>query len=43
MGPALFAWFTDYYQSERAGMATIFFFLIVGGLLLLPVREPARG
>ncbi len=43
MGPALFAWFTDYYQSERAGMATIFVFLVIGGLLLLAVREPARG
>jgi UMF1 family MFS transporter len=43
MGPALFAWFTDAFQSQRAGMATIFIFLVIGGALLLLVREPARG
>jgi UMF1 family MFS transporter len=43
LGPALYAWFTDAFQSQRAGMATIFVFIVVGAALLLPVREPARG
>lgn len=42
LGPALYAWFTDAFQSQRAGMATIFVFIVVGAALLLPVREPAR-
>lgn len=39
LGPALLAWVTDIFASQRAGMATILIFLVAGGLLLLPVRE----
>lgn len=42
MGPALLAWVTDIFSSQRAGMATIIVFLAAGLLLLLPVREPER-
>jgi len=38
-GPALLALATDMFQSQRAGMATILIFFIVGGLLLLPVID----
>ncbi len=43
LGPLIYIWFTGAFHTPRAGMATIFVFLVVGGLLLLPVREPARG
>ena len=39
LGPALLAWVTDIFDSQRAGMSTILIFLVAGGLLLLPVRE----
>jgi UMF1 family MFS transporter len=42
IGPALLGWVTLFFDSQRAGMATILFFLIGGLLLLLPVKEP-RG
>ena len=34
---------TAWYQSQRAGMATILVMFVVGGLLLTRVREPARS
>ena len=34
LGPAAVAFFTDIYQSQRAGMATIVVFLVVGLLLM---------
>ena len=43
LGPAAYAWFTDTFHTQRAGMATIFVFILVGAALLLLVREPARG
>ena len=43
LGPAAYAWFTDTFQNQRAGMATIFVFIVVGAALLLLVREPVRG
>ena len=43
LGPAAYAWFTDAFQTQRAGMATIFVFIAVGAVLLTRVREPARG
>lgn len=43
IGPFLFGTATQLFQSQRAGMATILVMFIVGGLLLLRVREPARG
>jgi UMF1 family MFS transporter len=42
IGPALLGWVTLFFDSQRAGMATILVFLIGGLLLLLPVKEP-RG
>lgn len=37
-GPIVLAWATDAFTSQRAGMATIIVFLIVGLILLLPLR-----
>jgi UMF1 family MFS transporter len=42
VGPAVLAWTTDAFQSQRAGMATILIFLLVGLMLLLKVPEAAR-
>ena len=39
VGPALVGWATYAFDSQRAGMATIVPFFIVGVLLLLPVKE----
>lgn len=39
VGPALLALATDMFQSQRAGMATILIFFVVGGFLLLPVAD----
>ncbi|MEX2642207.1 MAG: MFS transporter [Acetobacterales bacterium] len=40
MGPAVLGWATVSFGSQRAGMATILVFLVVGGALLLSVKEP---
>ncbi len=40
MGPIAFGFATALFDSQRAGMATILVFLLVGLLLLIPVREP---
>ncbi|MGH6961995.1 MAG: MFS transporter, partial [Dongiaceae bacterium] len=43
LGPALLGWVTLATDSQRLGMATILPFFVIGGLLLLWVREePAR-
>lgn len=42
VGPLTFATFTDLFQSQRAGMATILVFLLVGGIILAGVRDPLR-
>ncbi|NQV83947.1 MAG: MFS transporter, partial [Rhodospirillales bacterium] len=39
MGPALLAWVTVAFDSQRAGMATIIVFLIVGLCLLAGVPD----
>ncbi|HTO81528.1 MAG TPA: MFS transporter [Methylomirabilota bacterium] len=39
VGPALVGWATYAFDSQRAGMATIVPFFIIGVLLLLPVKE----
>lgn len=41
LGPALFGLVTAATGSQRLGMATIVVFLVIGGSLLLLVREPA--
>jgi UMF1 family MFS transporter len=40
LGPALVGWVTFAAQSQRAGMATILPFFVIGGLVLLLVKEP---
>ncbi len=40
VGPALVGWITLWAGSQRAGMATIVVFFVVGLVLLLPLREP---
>jgi len=42
IGPALFAAVTQLANSQRAGMATILVFFVVGLALLAPVRDPGR-
>ncbi len=39
MGPLLLGIFTDAFETQRAGIATILLFFVVGGLLLLAVDE----
>ncbi len=40
LGPLLVGWATLIGDSQRVGMATVMVFFVVGGLLLLAVREP---
>ncbi len=42
-GPALLAWATLVFDSQRAGMATILLFFVIGAALLVGVREPRSG
>ena len=42
MGPALLAWMTVAFESQRAGMATILVFFAVGLALLTPVPDIRR-
>ena len=42
LNPAVLAWVTLHFQSQRAGMATVVGFLALGALLLLPVKEIVR-
>lgn len=42
VGPALVGWVTLWFDSQRAGMATILAFFLVGLLLLLKVEPPPR-
>ncbi|MGV1098661.1 MFS transporter [Thiovibrio sp. JS02] len=41
LGPLLLGWATTYWQSQRAGMATVLLFFAAGALLLL--RVPGKG
>ncbi len=43
LGPAVLAWVTVAFASQRAGMATIFVFVAAGAAVLLTVKEPGRG
>ncbi len=40
LGPALLGWVTAIFMSQRAGMATILIFFVVGFALLLPLKVP---
>ncbi len=42
IGPFLLGTVTFWTGSQRLGIATILGFFVVGGVLLLPLREPAR-
>ena len=42
IGPALLAWVTAYWGSQRAGMATILVFFAAGMALLWPLDESGR-
>jgi len=42
VGPILVGWVTAASGSQRAGMATIIVFFVIGLLLLLPVKAPVR-
>ncbi len=42
LGPALLAWVTAAYESQRAGMATILIFFIVGLILMARVPDVRR-
>jgi UMF1 family MFS transporter len=43
-GPAVLGWVTLWAESQRAGLATVLVFLLVGMVLLWTmVQEPARG
>ena len=41
-GPLLFGLATQAFDSQRAGMATVLAFFVIGFGLMLAVREPAR-
>jgi UMF1 family MFS transporter len=43
MGPAVLAWATVEFGSQRAGMATVVGFLILGLALMMLVREPVSA
>lgn len=43
LGPALLAWATLHFESQRAGMATVMGFLLIGLVLLTLVREKRRA
>jgi len=43
VGPFLLALVTDLTDSQRAGMSVVIGLFLIGGLLLLFVREPAAG
>jgi UMF1 family MFS transporter len=43
MGPALFGFATSYYDTQRAGMATVLVFFLIGGAVLWFVKEPKRA
>ncbi len=42
VGPSLYKLFSETFDSQRAGMSSILLFWLIGGALLLTVREPAR-
>ena len=42
IGPALVGWITVWADSQRAGMATIPIFFLIGMILLWPLKDPGR-
>ena len=41
LGPAVLAWMTAIFASQRAGMATVIVFIAAGALILTTVKEPS--
>ena len=41
LGPAVLAWVTAVFASQRAGMATVIVFIAAGALVLATVKEPS--
>ena len=41
LGPAVLAWVTAIFASQRAGMATVIIFIAAGMLILTTVKEPS--
>jgi UMF1 family MFS transporter len=41
LGPLLFGWATLWFETQRAGVASVLIFFVIGGLLLLTVDEEA--
>lgn len=42
IGPALFGFATSQFGTQRAGMATVLIFFVIGGAILWFVKEPKR-
>ena len=40
LGPAILVWLTAAFGSQRAGMATVIVFMVIGALILWTVKEP---
>lgn len=40
LGPAVLAWVTATFASQRAGMTTVIFFIAAGAIILTTVKEP---
>jgi len=43
LGPAMLAWVTAIFASQRAGMATVIIFIAAGALILMTVKEPSHS
>ena len=43
LGPAMLAWVTAIFASQRAGMATVIIFIAAGALILTTVKEPSHS
>jgi len=43
LGPAMLAWVTAIFGSQRAGMATVIIFIAAGALILKTVKEPSHS
>jgi UMF1 family MFS transporter len=41
LGPAVLAWMTAIFASQRAGMATVIVFIAAGALIMTTVKEPS--
>ncbi|MCZ6497046.1 MAG: MFS transporter, partial [Alphaproteobacteria bacterium] len=43
LGPAILGWVTVATDSQRAGMATVLAFFVVGFVILWPLKEPGTS